>query len=277
MIVNSFHTRVLGAVLAIIAIFKLEPYLRNSKPKYRSPHYHTNPNCFNNKIPKVVATTSERAQAKYDIEIQGRLGKHWRHVHYSDAAAKAYILKRCPSVADAFSCMRPGAYKADIFRVCWLYTHGGLYLDNDRIPVLSPETMVSQASCLAPVTASRGVDHKIFPWLWYSPRVELVVTLAAPGQPFFLCILNSIVLNHLNHFYGHDATEITGPTLAAKCFLAHASNVSLAWYYNDKDTINSYETDMPIVRGDHQSMLYMNHYSELWHNRLVHACDTHLP
>ena len=38
------------------------------------------------------------------------------------------------SVMIAYNHLRPNAYKADLFRYCYMYIHGGCYFDNKYIP-----------------------------------------------------------------------------------------------------------------------------------------------
>ena len=52
------------------------------------------------------------------------------HYLYDDDDCRKFIKNNFPSnVVNAFDKLIPGAYKADLWRYCVLYIHGGIYLD----------------------------------------------------------------------------------------------------------------------------------------------------
>lgn len=266
-------------IAAVVVFFFLtEPRFSRKHPRYGQPHWHTHDLCFQYAIPKTVATTSTDRHAKYAAEIDSMLPPGWTHTHYDNAAAESFIMSNCPAVIDAFRCIRPGAYKADIFRVCWLYAHGGFYIDNDRIPLYPFDTLIdkSQGTCAAAVIAVRGNPHTVVRWFWYNERVDLNVAIAAPGQSFFKCIINSIILNNLQHSYKLDPTHVTGPTLAGECFARYAHNISIPWY-TEQDTIQFYGSDDLAFTGDHVSETSKFHYGKLWEQRKVYTCESNIP
>ena len=51
------------------------------------------------------------------------------HGQEYDEAMAAYMRTREPDVWEAFSALSPGAFKADLFRLCILHKRGGVYID----------------------------------------------------------------------------------------------------------------------------------------------------
>jgi mannosyltransferase OCH1-like enzyme len=54
----------------------------------------------------------------------------FQHTFFDDQDCRDFIVTHFPpSVLEAFDRLIPGAYKADLFRYCVLYIHGGIYID----------------------------------------------------------------------------------------------------------------------------------------------------
>ena len=67
--------------------------------------------------------------------------------HHTDESAYEYIKKMCwQEVADAYKCMTAPAYRGDIFRFCALWAEGGVYLDEDIVPIVPLEELYSPCS-----------------------------------------------------------------------------------------------------------------------------------
>jgi hypothetical protein len=59
-----------------------------------------------------------------------------------DADCIAFLAKEFnPNIAELFKYIRRGMYKADLWRLCKLYIHGGVYADIDLVPFRSLEQM----------------------------------------------------------------------------------------------------------------------------------------
>ena len=54
--------------------------------------------------------------------------QHW----HNDREAREFVASACPSALYAYDCLRPHAYKADLWRYCVMYARGGMYLDAVR-------------------------------------------------------------------------------------------------------------------------------------------------
>ena len=51
------------------------------------------------------------------------------YTFYSDAKSIEYFQQKDPRLITYFNKLKPGAYKADLWRLCVLYKEGGIYLD----------------------------------------------------------------------------------------------------------------------------------------------------
>lgn len=88
-------------------------------------------------IPRIIHQTyfEELTKEKYPnmsrlVESFKRSG--WDYRFYSDEDAQNFLSTHFPSeVREAYDALRPGAFKADLFRYCALLIHGGVYADVD--------------------------------------------------------------------------------------------------------------------------------------------------
>lgn len=106
-----------------------------------------------------------------------------------------------PRVLAALDRLRPGAYKADLFRLCELYVNGGVYADVEMV-------------CLAPLESLlHGVDLVV---VRDSPFRDLsylynAFICAKPNLPFLRFAIDELVERVEKGEYSRDPLSVTGP------------------------------------------------------------------
>ena len=97
-------------------------------------------NKSNYKIPRLIIKTGIEEENNLSPEIQSLFQKtklenpDFQIVYYSNTKCREYIGKYFGnSVLNAFDGLKPGSYKADLFRYCVLYIDGGIYGDLTQI------------------------------------------------------------------------------------------------------------------------------------------------
>jgi len=117
------------------------------------------------------------------------------------------------NVGDAYKALIPQAYKVDLWRLCVLYIHGGIYLDISFQPVngfrfmelLNKEHFSSEVKLFPYITEPyKGVSNGL---MAVYPKNERI------GQ----CI-TQLVKNVENRFYGEGIYDITGAVLLGSFF-----------------------------------------------------------
>ncbi len=109
-------------ILAITLIFLFNP---------RKSEYFINKNISNSLIPKVVIQTYN---TKHNIpaKVYSNIKKYapgYKHIIYNDTECIHFITKYFKNdTINTFKILK-GAHKADLFRYCYLYINGGVYLD----------------------------------------------------------------------------------------------------------------------------------------------------
>ena len=162
-------------------------------------------------IPRIVHQTYFEAvtQDKYPnmsrlIESFKQSG--WQYNFYTDEMSLNFLSTHFPpEVREAYETLRPGAFKADLFRYCVLLIHGGVYADMDimleanldlavgpdigfMVPQDEPGTPVNRRMCL---------------WNGF--------IAAAPGHPFLAKTIETVVNNIRNRFTSVDTDNMFCP------------------------------------------------------------------
>ena len=121
----------------------------------------------------------------------------------------------------AYDLLYPGAFKADLFRYCYIYINGGCYFDNKyilRIPLRKLiKSNYNQLYC-----KDRGND------LMFNS-----IIIGIKKLPEIKECIDNVVHNVLNNYYGPKSLSPTGPHLFNK--FTHNKNIQLKHIVNGKD------------------------------------------
>lgn len=108
-------------------------------------------------------------------------------------------------VLRAFECLRPYAYKADLFKYCLLYVHGGWYADVG--------TRVLQQPMQAPFATSSSPPRLVVfrgTGLWDAAwACSISFLYASPGHEIFPTAIEEVVDNCRHQRYGANPLSVT--------------------------------------------------------------------
>ena len=116
-------------------------------------------------------------------------------------------------VLDAYNRLRPGAFKADLWRLCILHYYGGIYIDAFATPFISIDEMMKGVfsesddspkfvAALDPSFCGSGIHNGFI--------------LASRGHPFILECIHQIIHNVKTKNYGDSVLDTTGPSRLRK-------------------------------------------------------------
>ena len=197
---------------------------------------------------------------------------------YDDNDCYNFILNNFPpSVADAYLRLIPGAYKADLWRYCILYMHGGIYLDIKYRPVNGFKFI-------------NLIDREHFvldiPYSWSRKEYGIynAFIVCKRHNKILLDCINQIVLNVKNNFYGTSPLEPTGPLLLGLVYKSYNDITTLDMYlslhinykklqfqqeenivYNNINILKIYNT----YRSEQKKNTKLT-YSQLWNKRNIY-------
>ena len=189
-------------------------------------------------------------------------------------------------VLNAYIRLKPGAYKADLWRYCVLYVNGGIYMD--------VKVKLSFSFSLKELVYSEHYVKDI-PGPFEKLGIYNAFMVHAPKNALLLKCIDQIVLNVSNKYYGENPLCITGPALFGRLFILgnydlklvdieHTQDGKLA--YKNKAFATMYAQYRDEQRGDEQrgneqrglerkggdkkgENIYL-HYSELWNLKKVY-------
>jgi len=172
-----------------------------------------------------------------------------------------------PNVAKAFRCLKPGAYKSDLWRYCILYKKGGIYIDIKlelQLPLMSilekyPKLfIVDMAKCNDTIPLWNGVMS--------SP----------PGNPMFKACIDEVVENCKNRDYRSNDLDVTACCLLGRMMdmyegkeftpsLPFRHKELRKFHYNDELMFIEYDG----YREDQTAHQTTGRYGQMWKDKNV--------
>lgn len=168
-------------------------------------------------------------------------------------------------VLNAFDKLKPGAYKADLWRYCILYKNGGIYLD-------------IKYNCCNNFRLIHLTEREHFCADIGNNGIYNAILVALPGNEVLNNAIKQIVENVNNRYYGNGCLDPTGPMLLSKFIDVNNSSVDLkhlliqndfnqrAISYQGKVILKSYNGYM----GESKFFAKTAHYSKLWSDRNIY-------
>jgi mannosyltransferase OCH1-like enzyme len=184
---------------------------------------------------------------------------------YNDEECEHSLSQFPPEVLAAFRCLKPGAYKADLWRLCILYTFGGIYMDiklNPKIPL------------------SRFLTREYFV---LDDLTHLSIyngfMVSKPQNPLLLQAIVQIVLNVKNKYYGETPWCPTGPRLLGP-IVKKASNKEPLYmtHYGPKNSEHIKLGSKTVFNEypGYRSEYTQPYYADLWTSRNVYKSDLNI-
>ena len=187
------------------------------------------PNCYATNVSRIPATLYTIGPTKHSptgAKLALLFDDDLRHFHVDDNLGYEFILENCSlDLAKAYSCIKPPAFRADLYRFCALYAHGGIYMDMDIVPLVSLWRIVSQCSSF-----TLGYDQAQKVYDVKHIGMQMKVLAAEPGHPISRCMLDSI-FTHVKHrrSYTKNILLFSGPQLLKECYERYPSDVAITY------------------------------------------------
>ena len=264
-------------VLLIISIFFLF-YTHKSRETFKEP----------DKIPLHIYQTwytkSLPPKMKQCVDKLKVDNPEFTHHLYDDTLCKEFIENNFSNeVLNAYTRLKPGAFKADLWRYCILYKKGGVYLDikyqcepgfklidlvknNKNIFVGEFESdKEPNPMGMKPVI----IDDAVY--------TGLIIT--KPNNPVFYKIIQKICHNVETKYYDEHLTGQTGPILFRKCFQKSTfKNIQYGYYeVNHRGFIKNIKTNQlilsfyPEYRSDQKQFGKTKYWKDMWKDKDVYS------
>lgn len=184
---------------------------------------------------------------------------------YDDNDCRLFIKQHFSlNVLNAYDVLIPDAYKADLWRCCVLYIHGGIYMDIKLIPVNSFK--------LISLT-----DKEYFVKDRPPNTIYNAFMVCKPNNPLLKLTISNIIKNVRTRYYGTCCLSPTGPALMGRlanklgitCTLYHLKGGEFITQY-DKPIISTNFPEYNTIRRSVYAIKKTSRYNILWNNRKIY-------
>jgi mannosyltransferase OCH1-like enzyme len=228
---------------------------------------------YNSIIPlKIYQTWHTKNLPKHmndTVELLKNTNPEFEHFLFDDNDCRNFIKNNFnEKVLHTFNKLKPGAYKADLWRYCVLYINGGVYLDIKfkcvngfkLIALTEKERFPTDVRIGAyPTEHNKGVYNGFM--------------MSLPRNKKLLNAIQQIVLNVSLKYYGKSPLDITGPIMLGKLFpYEYKKNSKVRRYSGNQgngvslcgviilDEYQEYRSEQNNVQGN-------SHYWQAWDNK----------
>ena len=192
------------------------------------------------------------------------LNPEYEYIFFNDNDCLNYIKKNFPNdVIQAYESLIPKAYKADLFRYCYIYKEGGCYFDNKYI-LRKPLHELIHIN-----------DKNVFCLDRYSDLMFNSIIISISGQDYLKNIIDNIVLNVKNKFYGETPLHPTGP----KLFYDYVKQENIKLKHISKTPTNEYLNNFVASIKDQNDIyfhkFYKGYYQKDTSKRFINYRNSH--
>lgn len=198
----------------------------------------------------VVSDAMKRACHDKWIKLNPGFTMKW----YTNEQVDEYMKTMPEKVYQVYQKLRPGAFKADLWRMCILFEQGGYYFDSYATPMVSIQEMLQSTH----VTHVENDQYMVSVCETIDFGIHQGVLMVTPKHPFILQCIDNIVDHVENDFYGKSPWDITGPT----CFYQSVCDVLIQNHF-PVPTDDKGDSFVEVIRTRNNFPLGENQYGDL--------------
>ena len=244
---------------------------KKMKKIYKQPYTFFKPQ-YNSIIPlKIYQTwyTKELPlKMKERVELLKSQNPKFEHYLFDDNDCREFIKNNFDiAVLNAYDSLIPGAYKADLWRLCVLYINGGIYMDIKL-------KCINRFKLIELTESEHYVKDRHLPLTIYN-----ALMVCQKKNPFLWKSICKIVFNVQNKFYGEDPLHPTGPLMLGKIILNNKLklNIDLKHYeeggyliYKNRFVISTEYPEYNNERTNAYKSIKTKRYDIMWNERNIY-------
>jgi hypothetical protein len=232
--------------------------IHNNLKLYKSKHINRNFNIF-----QTFNTNNIDINKFYTINTILNYLPDIKYEFYNEENRIQFIISNYDmAILNIYNKLIPGAYKADLFRILYLYKNGGLYMDCKNILYKNINKILDKNECYVRDLGD-GV-YNAFIYCSYSNNNNFKEYICA------------IIYNVFNSLYTDNGLSVTGPQLMINFF---KENIYLKNTHYDNNWKRTYLSDFDeniIIKNsyegyyDNDNYLNRSHYSVLYEQHNIY-------
>jgi mannosyltransferase OCH1-like enzyme len=204
---------------------------------------------------------------KNNVDMIKNLNPTYEYLYFSDNDCIQFLQHYFnPIVYQSYCLIKPGAFKADLFRYCALYIFGGIYLDI--------KLNCTNGFKLIELTEN---EHYVVDRVPNGIFNSLMV--CKKGNAYLLKCIQQIVQNVKNRFYGNSPLHPTGPVLLGLVAIRnnYKINTDMIHYqdggfiiYKNRFVISTEYPEYNTERTNTYKSIKTERYDSLWNKRQIY-------
>ena len=170
------------------------------------------------KIPYIFFQTAETSLLHYTLSEQIKdcikRNSNYEYYFFDDTDSRNFIAENFPlDVLNTFDNLIPGAYKADLFRYCYLFIKGGFYVDINKTLQVTLDELIDQNYDYDFISVIDRYNDKNKTF-----GIFQAIIASCPNSELIKACIERIVYNVKTNFYGINSLHPTGPVLLGSEF-----------------------------------------------------------
>lgn len=223
----------------------------------------------NQKKHKIIQThvSNKMSENRFNsIQTILNYGPEFSYIFFDNSALHGFIAMNYSKIVNhAIEALNPGAYISDIFRYCYLWIHGGIYIDCKKI------------MCIALSDYIGSMDNIFIKDLIPGNAYNAIMVSNKNSQIMKDCLM-TCVNNIISMQYTDTDLGITGPRVLGDAIPNDYNYQYVNVNGNKSSFILNPRNELVIVNAYHgyykeNNYLNSNHYSTLWRQRDVYGVD----
>ena len=228
-----------------------------------------------NTIPPVLYKTGPFEYEELSLEIRNNFDNivkdnpDYKIEYYSDNQSRNFIKDNFDyEVLEAYDKLKPGAYKADLFRYCILYKKGGVYGDLTQKYLVKLDELVNRQK------DKLVLSRDLYRFKTQSFDIDIAFMASVKNLDVFDQCIKQIVKNVKNKYYGISSLAVTGPGLMSKIFSKNIQAQKLYKMTINKDKKYTVKNNKKVIKRknfNHKTVILEKyHYNKLWHEKNIY-------
>ena len=209
-----------------------------------------------------------------NVDMIKNLNPTYEYLYFSDNDCIQFLQHHFnPIVYQSYCLIKPGAFKADLFRYCALYIFGGIYLDIKILPLISFENIIIHKMPLNLTRERDVIDNYGYKQWGNMGYVYNGFMASEPFHPVLLELITICVNNILAKRYNECCLSVTGPGIFRNLSIDINEYKIFQFDYDAKYIKYNFKNILKVKNKTYrknENYDFLKTYSGMWYNKNIY-------